>query len=96
MNQLNLPTYLFIDEEQVVYVSDENNHCVMKWKKSAKKGIMVAGRRGEGSALTLLHHSQELFVDTSGTLYVADPCHRHVMRSPKVLLQDTVIVGIAP
>ena len=37
-----------------------------------------------------------LFVDTSGILYVADHYHRHVVGSPKVLLQDTVIVSIAP
>ena len=29
-NQLNVPTYLFVDEEQAVYVSQWNNHRVMK------------------------------------------------------------------
>ena len=30
LNQLNCPTYPLVDEEQAVYVSDENNHRVMK------------------------------------------------------------------
>ena len=30
LNQLNFPTYLFVDEEQAVYVSDYYNHRVMK------------------------------------------------------------------
>ena len=30
LNQLNYPTYLFVDEEQAVYVSDNNNHRVIK------------------------------------------------------------------
>ena len=30
LNQLNFPTYLFVDEEQALYVSYRNNHRVMK------------------------------------------------------------------
>ena len=72
MNQLNCPTYLFVDEEQAVYVSDWNNHRVVKWNKDAKEGIVVAGGRGEGNALTQLSYPQGLLVDTSGTIYVVD------------------------
>ena len=72
MNQLNVPTYLFVDEEQAVYVSDRNNHRVMKWEKGPNEGIVVAGGRGEGSALTQLSRPEELFVDTSSTIYVAN------------------------
>ena len=43
LNQLNLPTYLFVDKEQAVYVSDNHNHRAMKWNKGAKEGIVVAG-----------------------------------------------------
>ena len=44
----------------------------MKWNKGANQGIVVVGRRREGSALTQLSYPQGLFVDTSGTIYVAD------------------------
>ena len=63
LNQLNLPTDLFVDEEQAVYVSECNNHRVMKWNKGAKEGIVVAGGRGQGSTLTQLTHPQGFFVD---------------------------------
>ncbi|CAF3116754.1 unnamed protein product [Rotaria socialis] len=33
LNQLNKPTFLFVDRQQSVYVSDSNNHRVMKWNK---------------------------------------------------------------
>ena len=72
LNQLNYPTYLFVDEEQAVHVSDWNNHRVVKWNKGANQGIVVAGGQGQGSALTQLFYPQGLFVDTSGTLYVVD------------------------
>ena len=47
LNQLNCPTYLFFDEEQAVYVSDNHNHRVMKWNKGANQGIVVAGGQGK-------------------------------------------------
>ena len=72
LNQLNVPTYLFVNEERAVYVSDPCNHRVMKWNKSAKEGLLVAGGKGEGSALTQLSYPQGLFVDASGTIDVAD------------------------
>ena len=72
LNQLNCPTYLFVNEEQAVYVSDTDNHRVMKWNKGTNQGIVVAGRQGNGSALTQLFYPKGLFVDISGTIYVAD------------------------
>ncbi|CAF1684622.1 unnamed protein product, partial [Rotaria magnacalcarata] len=72
LNQLNIPTYLFVDRDHSVYVSDWTNHRVMKWVEGAKEGIVVAGGQGKGNALTQLYGPQGLFVDTLGTL-----CSRH-------------------
>ena len=71
-NQLNFPTYLFVDQAQAVYVSDNLNHRVMKWSRGAKEGIVIARGQGKGSALTQLSFPDRLFVDTSGTIYVVD------------------------
>ena len=81
MNQLNFPTYLFVDQEQAVYVSDVNNHRVMKWNKGTNQGIVVAGGRGQGSALTQLSDPRGLFMDTSDTIYVADSWNHRVQMS---------------
>ncbi|CAF2132676.1 unnamed protein product [Rotaria magnacalcarata] len=94
LNQLNFPTYLFVDGQQNVYVSDNNNHRVMKWAKGAKKGIVIAGGQGAGNALTQLDGPQGLFVDTLGTLYVVDSMSHRVMRwTQGDNRQGTVIVG---
>ena len=45
---------------------------MIKWNKDANQGIVVAGGRGKGSALTQLSHRNGLFVVTSGTIYVVD------------------------
>ena len=41
LNQLNCPTCLFVDEEQAVYVSDRDNHRVMKWNKDALRKVFL-------------------------------------------------------
>ncbi|CAF3334111.1 unnamed protein product [Rotaria socialis] len=94
LNQLNSPTYLFVDRDHLVYVSDANNNRVMKWNKGAKKGIVVAGGQGPGSALTQLSLPNKIFVDTLGTLYVADSLNHRVMRwTQGDKKQGTEIVG---
>ncbi|CAF3864193.1 unnamed protein product [Rotaria sp. Silwood1] len=93
LNQLNFPTYVFVDREYSVYVSDKNNHRVMKWMKDAKEGIIVVGGRGEGNDLTQLSQPRGIFVDQMGTLYVADYENDRVMRWYKGETQGDVIAG---
>ncbi|CAF1684858.1 unnamed protein product [Rotaria magnacalcarata] len=93
LNQLNLPSYLFIDGQQNVYVSDYSNNRVMKWNKGATAGIVVAGGHGLGSALTQFYSPEGLFVDTLGTLYVADCYNHRVIRWTQGATQGTVIAG---
>ncbi|CAF2127551.1 unnamed protein product [Rotaria magnacalcarata] len=93
LNQLNWPTYLFVDRQQNVYVSEWVNHRVMKWNKDATAGIVVAGGQGAGCALTQLNGPLGLFVDTLGTVYVADEFNHRVMRWTHGATQGTVVVG---
>ncbi|CAF1667829.1 unnamed protein product [Rotaria magnacalcarata] len=93
LNQLNRPTYLFVDRDHSVYASDRGNHRVMKWVEGAKEGIVVAGGQGRGSALTQLDSPLGLFVDTLGTLYAADTSNHRVMRWTQGAKQGTVIAG---
>ncbi|CAF4932030.1 unnamed protein product, partial [Rotaria sp. Silwood2] len=65
----------------------------MKWNKGAKEGIVVAGGQGQGNALTQFYYPNGLFVDTLGSIYVADSWNNRVMRWPKEAKQGTVIVG---
>ncbi|CAF2146365.1 unnamed protein product, partial [Rotaria magnacalcarata] len=55
--------------------------------------IVIAGGQGYGDALTQLSYPQGLFVDTLGTLYVADSWNHRVMRWTQGAKQGTVIVG---
>ncbi|CAF4615469.1 unnamed protein product, partial [Rotaria socialis] len=65
----------------------------MKWTKGAKEGIVVAGGQGKWNALTRLYWPNGLFIDTLGTLYVAEQGTHRVIRWPQGAKEGTVIVG---
>ncbi|CAF1410590.1 unnamed protein product [Adineta ricciae] len=47
LNQLNSPSSIFVDENYSVYISDHKNHRIMKWRKGAQTGMIVAGGSGQ-------------------------------------------------
>ena len=55
LDQLSLPSYIFVDLNYSVYVSDHKNNRVMKWEEGATQGSIVAGGNGVGNGLTQLH-----------------------------------------
>ncbi|CAF3325101.1 unnamed protein product [Rotaria socialis] len=93
LNQLNLPTHLFVDQQQNLYISDRHNHRVVKWNKEAKEGIVVAGGQGTGNAMAQLHHPEGIFVDQFSNLYVADEHNHRIIRWTQGANQGTVVVG---
>ncbi|CAF4511079.1 unnamed protein product [Rotaria sp. Silwood2] len=93
LNQINHPTYIFVDREQAIYVSHNYNHRVMKWNKNATGGSIVAGGHGQGNALKQLNYPDQLIVDISGTLYMADSQNDRVIRWTKQVEYGAAIVG---
>ncbi|CAF1143962.1 unnamed protein product [Adineta steineri] len=92
-NQLNKPGFIFVDENQSVYISDTSNHSVMKWIKGAKEGIIVAGGNGQGRNLNQLFSPQEIIVDDLGQIYVADWGNNRVMRWCEGQEEGEIVVG---
>ncbi|CAF1062079.1 unnamed protein product [Adineta steineri] len=93
LNQFHYPTFIFVDEDQSVYVTDQDNHRVMKWRKDAKEGIVVAGGNGKGENLNQLSHPGGVIVDDLGEIYVADCWNHRVMRWCEGKEEGELIVG---
>jgi sugar lactone lactonase YvrE len=87
------PNSLFVDAQSTLYVSDYENHRVMKWMKGAKEGIVVAGGNGRGADVTQLDCPQGVWVDGCENVYVADWGNNRVIRWEKGAKRGTVIVG---
>ncbi|CAF3833848.1 unnamed protein product [Rotaria sp. Silwood1] len=92
LNQLNRPSYVFVDRDRSVYITDLYNDRVMKWEKNAKSGLVVAGGHGSGSSLEQLHTPRGVVVDQSGTLYVADDNNDRIMRWSEGATQGSVVI----
>jgi sugar lactone lactonase YvrE len=92
LNQLNVPTSLFVDKDHSVYVSDYYNHRVMKWLIGAKEGIVVAGGQGQGNSLTQLSYPLGMIVDHLGSVYVADSWNHRIMCWSKGSKEGRIIV----
>lgn len=92
LDQLNYPTFIFVDQDYSVYVSDFSNRRVMKWAKDAKQGIVVAGGQGNGNALSQVA-PYGIFVDQLGTVYVSDFYNNRITRWAMGAIQGSVIVG---
>ncbi|CAF1352328.1 unnamed protein product [Adineta steineri] len=93
LNQLNSPTFIFVGEDQSVYVSDSKNHRVMKWQKGAKEGTIVAGGNKKGKGLNQLSCPQGVIVDQLGQIYVVDGDNHRIMRWCEENKQGEMIVG---
>ena len=93
LNQLNWPTFLFVDDQQSIYVTDRENDRVMKWRKGAKEGLIVAGGNGGGSCLNRLSNPHALFVDRWGQIYVGDSGNQRVMRWREGESEGEIVVG---
>ncbi|CAF1388733.1 unnamed protein product, partial [Adineta steineri] len=93
LNQLNLPTFIFVDEDQSVFVSDFMNHRVMKWRKDAKEGTIVAGGNDQGGKLNQLHYPKGVIVDDLGQIYVADLGNHRVIRCYEGKEDGEIVVG---
>ncbi|CAF1363288.1 unnamed protein product [Adineta steineri] len=93
LNQFNHPTFLFVDDNQSVYVSDQNNHRVMKWRKNAKEGTVVAGGNGQGENFNQLSLPQGVIADDLGQIYVADFGNHRVMGWCEGKHEGEIVVG---
>ena len=93
LNQLDSPSYIFIDDDYSLYVSDEKNHRVMKWGKDAEEGIIIAGGNGEGDSLNQLSQLGGIVVDQFHQVYVADCGNDRIMCWCEGVEEGSVVIG---
>ncbi|CAF1542959.1 unnamed protein product, partial [Adineta steineri] len=93
LNQFSYATFLFVDEGQTIYVSDWDNHRVMKWRKGAKEGRIVAGGNGKGENFNQLSNLGGVVIDGLGQIYVADSANDRVMRWCEGKEEGEIVVG---
>ncbi|CAF4924784.1 unnamed protein product, partial [Rotaria sp. Silwood1] len=84
INQLSNPSGLYVDDDQIIYVSDQSNHRIMEWKRGATSGQVVAGGNGQGSGDHQLNYPTDVIIDKErDSLIICDYSNRRVVRWPR-------------
>ncbi len=78
-DQLNCPTYLFVDRDGSLCVSDDINDRVMKWVVGDKEGIVVTDENGRDDSLIQWPRPAEMIVDQLRHVYTTDFGNDRVM-----------------
>jgi sugar lactone lactonase YvrE len=73
---LNWPFYLYVDNNDNIYLSDTGNHRVLLFLSNSANFTMVAGTGVMGNNSNQLNFPFGLFVNQNGTIYIAD-CYNH-------------------
>ncbi|CAF1430342.1 unnamed protein product [Adineta steineri] len=91
--QLREPTYIAVDSEGTIYVSDTGNCRVMKWMRGAKQGVIVVSDWSYITHSVTSFYPQGLAVDNQGTVYIADWSKYAIIRWRKGTSKGDVIAG---
>ena len=74
------PDGLIVDSSGTIYIADNANHRVMRWRPGATEGEVIVGGNGPGSRANQLRNPQDLTFDGDGNLYVVDWGNHRVQR----------------
>ena len=91
-----MPTSLFVDDNQNVYVSERSNSRILKWTPDMpleSEGIVIAGTGKKGSAANQLSWPRAVFVDNCENLYVVDRDTARIQYWPKDALWGSAVVA---
>jgi len=84
LNQLTHPSSLYVDDDQTIYVTDQNNHRIVEWKSGAKTGQIVAGGHGQGNQSNQLNIPADVIIDKeTDSLIICDYGNKRVVRWPR-------------
>lgn len=59
---------------------ETGNHRVVKWSPGSNQAVVVAGGNGAGSGPHQLRNPYDVFVNSSGVIYVSDNGNARVQR----------------
>lgn len=88
VNQLSNCSGVFVDDNNNIYVADDQNNRIQEWIANDTVGITVAGGNGAGNAANQLNFPTSLFIDHTGNMYVSDFYNDRVQRFAKLSISS--------
>ena len=93
LNQLAYPWGIHVDDSENIYISDKENHRIMKWQKGASQGVVVAGGNGQGNSLNQLNNIYDVTVDENGNIFIPDESNHRIMKWTPNSTQGIIVAG---
>ena len=90
----NNPLFLFVDNDNNLYVSDCNNDKVFRYALNSSSLITVAGNDQAGSTTTQLNCPLGIFVDNNKAVYVADYVNHRIQKWANGASSGQTVAGI--
>lgn len=88
-DQLNCPRNIFVDRQRSIFISDSNNHRVVRWIQNVNEEKLVVS----GEIFADVANPRGLFVDENGSLFVVDQLAHRILRFMKNSTESTTIIG---
>ncbi|CAF4839865.1 unnamed protein product [Rotaria sp. Silwood1] len=84
---------LTMDDQEFLYVSDNEEHDVRRYRAGETTGTVVAGGNGMGNRLYQLNWPSYICVDQHCSLYVSDNSNHRVVKWAKNAKEGIVVAG---
>ncbi|CAF4295600.1 unnamed protein product, partial [Rotaria sp. Silwood2] len=84
---------LTMDENGSLYIIDNENDEVRRYRRGESQGTVVAGGNGSGNRLDQLSDPQYVFVDRDHSVYVSDLANHRVMKWLEGEKEGIVVAG---
>ena len=96
-NTFKNPSWLYVDTNGTLYVSDFDNNRIQMWKNGSTNGITVAGSSTgtEGTTSSLLKRPFAVTFDNNGFMYVSEKENNRVQQFAPNSLVGTTVAGQA-
>ncbi len=92
-NQLNFPYSVFIAKDNSLYITDTQNHRIVRWDVGATQGITVAGGNGAGFNADQLNTPTCVWVDSNKDVYIVDSFNARIQKWENNATNGTTVAG---
>ncbi|UJR06937.1 hypothetical protein I4U23_011226, partial [Adineta vaga] len=98
LNKLNGPRGFDLDDDLTLYIADEMNHRVVRWKMNAIQGEVIAGSDGKGNGVNQLESPCDVVIDKrKHSLIICDSGNERLLKlnHHKLTQEPTKILSTA-